>query len=484
MTRVSRSLVLANRYLDSVALLRLSADLAAVNGVDAATAVMATPANLERARENGITIDGPASPNDLFVGVVGTEVACDEALVLASSRLSAPKRDESYAATGPEPARSLDQFVRRGDAAELALISVPGPYAAAEAGKALDLGMHVMIFSDNVTVHDEIELKTSASARGLLLMGPDCGTAIINGVPLGFANVVRRGPIGVVGASGTGMQEVTSRIHRLGLGVSQAIGCGGRDLSANVGARTMLQGIAMLADDPATSVIVLVSKPPAAEVLVQVIAAAKAAISKRKRVVASFVGLNEGALDGSGIVVAPTLAAAADLAVGRVEATARSLPDSAPNATGTTIRGAFVGGTFCYEAWSLLSGRGIEADRCSLVDFGDDEFTIGRPHPMIDPTFRDRWVAESLDDPSTAVVIVDVVLGHGSHLDPVAELTRIIAKPRANGPVVIAHVCGTELDPQGRDSVVARLGNVGALVADSNAEAVVWAADVVGAVRP
>jgi FdrA protein len=230
-TITSRSEVFANRYLDSVALLRLSGDLDAIGGVHVATAVMATPANLARARENGIAVPSEAQPNDVFVGVTGEPDACVAALTLARERITAPRAADRVAAGAPEAPVSLWQHSRRGRAADLALISVPGPYAAAEAAKALDLGLHVMLFSDNVSIEDEVALKRRASGRGLLVMGPDCGTAVLNGVPLGFANVVRRGPVAVIGASGTGMQEVMSRVHNFGSGISQAIGCGGRDIN-------------------------------------------------------------------------------------------------------------------------------------------------------------------------------------------------------------------------------------------------------------
>jgi FdrA protein len=530
---VTRMLLVPNRYLDSISLLRLSALLTAVEGITTATAVMSAPANIARARENGIEVPDAASSNDLFIGVRGTEAACDEALATAEASLAAQQpTDDDDRAARPSPARSLYQFVRRSGSADLALISVPGAFAAAEAGKALDLGMHVMIFSDNVAIADEVALKTTAAERGLLVMGPDCGTAIVNGVPLGFANKVRRGPIAVIGASGTGMQEVTSRIHRLGGGISQALGCGGHDLSEAVGGRTMLQALEMASRDPATTVIVLVSKPPDAAVLARVLEGAREAVVAGKHVVAVLVGLVDGALHGTGVVQAPTLSAAADAAVALTAstepraqstaltpansltpanarttanartlsnaqaATARALPmiPVGSNGAGRFVRGAFTGGTFCYEALSLLARAGISCESNLkgqgsdlatpahlLVDFGDDEFTVGRPHPMIDPTVRDCWVDAALGEPSTAVVLLDVVLGHGANPDPVGALVGILdAHRNAEGaPVVIAHVCGTELDVPPRDVVVEQLRDVGVLVADSNDEAVRCAVEVV-----
>src|SRR4030095_10708603 len=142
------------------------------------------------------------------------------------------------------PLSSIALGLERAEDADIALISVPGDYAAAEALKALAQGLNVMLFFDNVAIADERAIKLYARARTLLVMGPDCGTAIVNGVPLGFANVVRRGDIGLVAASGTGLQEVTCRIHNLGGGISQAIGTGGRDLKDAGGGMPVLQGAA------------------------------------------------------------------------------------------------------------------------------------------------------------------------------------------------------------------------------------------------
>src|SRR5580704_9603583 len=97
-----------------------------------------------------------------------------------------------------------------------------------------------MIFSDNVPIAEEASLKHEARERGLMVMGPDCGTAIIGGVPLAFANAVPRGDIGIIGASGTGIQEVSTLIARAGRGVRHAIGTGGRDMHAEVGGLTTL----------------------------------------------------------------------------------------------------------------------------------------------------------------------------------------------------------------------------------------------------
>jgi succinyl-CoA synthetase alpha subunit len=392
--------------------------------------------------------------------------------------------------------------------ANLALVSVPGEYAAAEAEKALALGLNVMLFSDNVALADEIALKRAAANRELLLMGPDCGTAIIDGVPLAFANKVRRGAIGCVAASGTGLQQVTALVDRLGAGVSQAIGTGGRDLKEEVGGLTMLAGLDALASDRDTKVIVLISKPPAPEVAAKVLAAAAKA---RKPVVVCFVGAVPAKRAGRNLHPVRTLEDAARTAV----ALARGRKP--PKAAGTPrlgkvvprfvpgqrfVRGLFSGGTFCYEA-SLLLGEALgqvwsnapvrhedELDDAfksrghTVIDLGDDVFTRGRPHPMIDHRLRNERMVREAGDPEVAVILFDVVLGYGSHPDPAAEMVPAIAAARALAAkrkrriAFVGAVCGTDADPQGLVRQEAALAKAGVILGSSNAEAVRIAAAI------
>ena len=266
-----------NLYKDSVSLMTVSAKVMSVPGINAASVVMASATNVDNLAEAGLgTFE--VRPNDLVVAVSGTDEACEEALAQADALLAAsadtPGDDLASAAA---PLTSIQMAVAQDPGLTLALVSVPGDYAAAEAMKALRLGLDVMIFSDNVAPEAELALKQYARDADLMVMGPDCGTSIVNGIPLGFANVVRRGPVGVVGASGTGTQEVTVRIHQVGSGVSQALGTGGHDLAESIGGISMLHGLAALDADPATSVIVLVSKPPSPDVAAKVLAAAEPA---------------------------------------------------------------------------------------------------------------------------------------------------------------------------------------------------------------
>jgi succinyl-CoA synthetase alpha subunit len=504
-----------NLYKDSVSLMAVSAKVVAVPGIEAASIVMASATNVENLKRAGLG-DFEVRPNDLVIAVSGKDEACLEALKKADELLTAKTDDSGEEAGGAkQPLTSIQMAVAHDPAHDFALISVPGDYAAAEAMKALRLGMDVMIFSDNVPPESELALKTYARDHELMVMGPDCGTAIVNGVPLGFANVIRRGPIGVVGASGTGAQEVTVKIHQLGSGISQTLGTGSHDLSDMIGGISMLHGFAALDADPSTSVIVLVSKPPAPAVVKKVLAAAEASA---KPVVVIFLGLDPSSITRKGVYGAAHLAQAAEMEVTLAKG---SQPNPAPiaisNETARTlgelsramapgqryVRGIFSGGTFCFEAQLIHAAAGIRAfsngptagntrmndsrksQENTIVDMGADEFCQGHPHPMIDPSQRDARIREEVDDPQTAVVLFDVVLGYGSAADPTARLLGVLGsartKARAAGRTVafIGYVCGTDQDPQNRSKIVAGLKSAGVLVASSNAEAATWSAAII-----
>ncbi|AME25146.1 MULTISPECIES: acyl-CoA synthetase FdrA [Burkholderiaceae] len=508
-----RTKVFRNMYQDSVSLMQISARISALPDIEQASVAMGTETNLAQLRDANLDDGVKAGPNDLVIAVRGGDTACDAALTLAEEALSAKPQESGGDGIRPPPLVSLEMAAEQEKASNLALISVPGDYAAAEATKALHLGMSVMLFSDNVSLEHEREIKTLARDKNLLVMGPDCGTAIINGMPLGFANVVRRGAIGVVAASGTGLQEVTSRIDQLGAGISQALGTGGHDLHEAIGGISMLYGLDALAQDPDTKVIVLISKPPAPAVAEKILTRARAA---GKPVVVNFLGAKASEMNVFGITPAHTLADAAGYAVALLAGTA--LPESvaavaAPDAKRLDeysrtmppirrfVRGVFAGGTFCYESQLLLRERGFEASSNTpvaqnkklddiwhsfahtLVDMGDDDFTRGRPHPMIDPTLRNQRVLAELNDAQTAVVLFDLVLGYGASMDPATELLALIehARLQAAGrdlPVLISHVCGTQADPQVRSRQVDILREARVLVAGCNAQAALWASHI------
>ncbi len=363
--------IVPNLYQDSVALMVISSKLLALEGLEAASVVMATATNLENLVEAGLGEGLDTKPSDLIVAVAGTDDACDAALTLADELL-AEKPPSEGGNVAEQPVTSIQMATVRDPGLNFALISVPGAYAAAEAMKAIRLGMSVMVFSDNVPVAQELAMKQLADARGLMVMGPDCGTAIVNGLPLGFANVVRRGSIGVVGASGTGMQEVTARIHNLGAGVSQALGTGGHDLSHDIGGISMLHGLRSLDADPATEVIVLVSKPPAERVAAAVLDEARRATTP---VVVIFLG--EDPKDVQRRAGARRRHARRCRRPGRgawhatrphrdsettVTPEARSRLDDAALRIAPSqqyVRGIFCGGTFCFEAQLLCQREGI-----------------------------------------------------------------------------------------------------------------------------
>ncbi|HEV8096051.1 MAG TPA: acyl-CoA synthetase FdrA [Burkholderiales bacterium] len=445
-----RNRVEKGRYLDSVALMRVSRRLAALPGVEAAAAMLGTPANRTLLRQAGLLVaEGEAAgPNDLIIAVRGSDpdAALNAALAFLSER---PAETSSLAR-----ARSLKGALQALPDANLALVSVPGAFAAHEARAALERGLNVLVFSDNVPLEEEVALKRLAKERGLLLMGPDCGTALIGGTPIAFANAVPRGEIGIVAASGTGLQEVSTLIARLGGGVSHGIGVGGRDLDERVGALGTLAAIEALEADPGTSTIVLISKPPPPQVASRVRERLKAS---PKPSVVCFIG-SEGA----------TLRGAAEAALGRK----LEWPDrpEVPRVRGKVI-GLYCGGTLCAEAQMIFANRGNH----EFIDLGGDEYTRGRPHPMIEPELRNGHVARALADPQVAVLLFDLVLGYGSHANPAQVLVDGL---RGTKKLAVASVTGTEHDPQRLSRQRAILKAAGVIVAPSNAHAAEFAASL------
>lgn len=480
------------QWADSARLLQAAHAAESTDGVEAAVCFMATPANVEEARALGLwdaSIEG-AGPDDVVVAVRG--VAAEEGLRAAEAALERAAGGGGSGGPVSRPPRSL-----RGVDADLAIVSVPREYAALEAHKALGAGMDVLLFSDGVSIEDEVALKRRAHERRRLVMGPGAGTAIVDGVALGFANVVPAGPVGVAAAAGTGAQEVTVLVGEYGSGVSACLGTGGRDLSTAVGAITMLDAIARLADDEGTSVILVVSKPPAPDVAARVLDSLGAT---GKPAIACLVGAEPR--PHPAVRVAATLAEAAALAAAAAGAPPpqTTAPPAVERRAGS-VRGLFSGGTLCSEAAAILAaaldgvrsnapagsagtlGPGERPPGHVCLDLGEEEYTRGRPHPMIDPVVRAQIIEEEGADPATAVLLLDVVLGHGSHPDPAGVLAPALAAARTANPdlVVVAHVLGTEEDPQVRSRQEATLRGAGVLLQPTNAGAARLAAAVVGA---
>lgn len=473
-------------YYDSVILMQLQRSLADLPGVIDAGVVMATPANKELLAASGLGVDIPAGSDDLLIVVkADDEETAGEALNQVDSLLA---RRRSGVSQEFRP-HSLDLAVKQLPEAQWALISVPGRYAAGVARKSLELNLNVFIFSDNVSLEDEVELKKIAREKGLLVMGPDCGTAIINGIGLGFANYVRNGSIGIVAASGTGLQAISTEIHNLGNGISQAIGTGGRDLSSEVGAITAFQGLDILARDDQTEIILIVSKPPQPEVATSLLAFARRI---GKPVVVDFIGYPPPARRIDNIHFASNLADAASLAVhlSRENPDIISLSQNQANIGPSNgyLRGLFSGGTLAYEVqlglqafWApIFSNVPIhESQRVpdvwtsqghTILDLGEDEFTQGRLHPMMDNDLRLRRLFQEAGDPEVSILLIDVVLGAGAHPDPASELAPAVAKiletAAHDGRLleIIAIVVGTDADPQDIEQQVNQLQKAGAVV--------------------
>jgi FdrA protein len=454
-----------NSYFDSIDLMQIAEQVRQLTGVLDVAVVMGTAAGRSMLEEAGMwSSEAPeAGPSDLLVAVRAEgETAGRSALTRVEELLSA--RRESGPARDDAMPRTIAAAARRAAPASVAVVAVPGAHAVLEAHQALSAGLHVFLFSDGVTLDDEVALKRRARGRGLLVMGPECGTSIINGVGFGFANRVRRGPIGVVGASGTGIQEVTSLVHRLGGGISHAIGTGGRDLHAAVGGVTTLQALEALAADAATQVVLLVSKPASPEVAAAVL---RAAVATSKPVVACLLGYAGKTPDG--VRAASTLEEAAVVAIGLAgrEAAAIARPQAAAGSARGAVRGLYSGGTLCDEARRIVAGV-----QHRFTDFGAEEFTRGRPHPIIDPGRRHAALIEAADDPDVSVILVDLVLGDCAHPDPAGSLRPALnearVRRRGRAMAVVAHVVGTDQDPQGLEKQEQALRDLGAIVCASN----------------
>ena len=507
-TLITRALIKPGAYHDSVSLMLVARELSNLDGVRDAAVVMATEANKSILAEAGLlTADGKlATPNDLYIAVSAESESLAEASLQKAERLLQKKVVKTGG--GEFQSKTIHGAIATHPDANLAVISVAGRYAADEAWDALQRGLHVLLFSDNVSLEDEIALKTYARDHGLLLMGPGAGTTILNGVALGFANSLPRGPVGIVSAAGTGLQEVSTLIARRGVGISQGIGIGGRDLKNEVGGIMMLEALKALQQDPSTYVLVLISKPPAphvVEVILQQVSASQ------KPTVICFLGGEMSALANQpNVRTARTLDECAWLAVQEVQHEGMSIQEfhtaekvelaeqaqglrSKLTANQRYLRGLFSGGTLCYEAQVIwkdklaapvysnapLPGMPTLPDPAksyqhSAVDLGEEEFTVGRPHPMIDNDLRIRQLMQEARDPEVAVIMLDCVIGYGSHPDPAAELGPAIQRARqlALGELlVVASVTGTEEDPQCLSAQVATLQAAGAIVCSSNAAA-------------
>jgi FdrA protein len=520
---VIQALLKRNTYYDSITLMSVAQAAKDLPGVEDTGAVMATEVNLELLLNANLLPAAflaeqqtPPGSEDLMIVVRAIDEAhAEAALTIAEERLTS--RGDRGASSNTEilPARSLEMALKRDEAANLAVISVAGGHAWLEAEQALLNGLHVFLFSDNVPIEQEKRLKALAISKGLLLMGPDCGTAIINGVGIGFSNVVPRGSIGIVGASGTGMQQLICLIAAAGMGISQAIGTGGRDLSEAIGGVMMCYGLELLARDKQTEVIVLVSKPPADRVAREILTASQI----NKPVVAVFLGAEHERFAGiaGNARMARTLTEGAELAVSLADGKRKRVPGKdalnkydlaavrgklAPSQR--YIRALYSGGTLCDEAmlllseqlgpvtsniplrpeWALAAGETFRGH--TALDLGSDEFTRGRPHPMIDPTLRLQYLARAAEDPETAVILLDIVLGYCAQQNPASVYSPAIAqareKARAAGraiPVIVS-LCGTEGDPQRLSMQRTALEAAGALVYESNEVAALAAALLVG----
>ena len=500
-----------NTYYDSVALMLITKEIKKMSNVKQVIVGMGTELNKELAENLNLSNDAvkTLTPNDFFISAVSDEDNALESIVKKVNELLNTKTEDSGAEMEYKPT-TLSAAVNRLQGANMAIISLPGKYAAFEAKKALNNNLNVMLFSDNVTVEEEIELKEIGRDKGLLVMGPDCGTAIINGVPLCFANVVRRGDIGIVGASGTGTQEITVIVDKMGGGVSQVIGTGGRDLSSRVSGIMMIEGFKALIKDDATKIIVLISKPPAPEVAQKILSMVK---GTDKPVVACFIGGNRCEVEKQGAYSCVNLEDAARKAVllsqgKKIEdfngftlsdAEIEEIVNGECNKFSDGqkyLRALYTGGTLADEAMKMLGKEGYKlysniplspelrlanvhkSLEHTCIDLGDDDFTVGKPHPMIDPAGRIERLPKEAADNEVAIVLMDFVLGYGSNVDPAGEMLESITeakktmKNKNKHLCIVGYICGTEMDPQGYRAQSEKLEKAGVILMPSNAQAV------------
>lgn len=498
-----------NTYYDSVTLMLITKEVEKIEGVHKALVGMGTDLNKELAENLAISNDEIKSlkADDFFVTVEADEDLEIDNVMAKIDELLSERREEAGSDYMPPTLRSA---LNHQSGSNMVLISIPGEYAAEEARNALNNDLNVLLFSDNVSLKDERELKELACEKGLLMMGPDCGTAIINNVPLAFANVIEKGNIGVVGASGTGIQEVTTLIDSLGEGISQAIGTGGRDLHDEIGGLMMLQGIEALKNDPDTKVLVLISKPPSEKIAEKVIEAVK---DTDKPVIVNFLGGDRELVEKHGLHGAISLEDTARKAVALLrgqdvedfqgfDKSMDEINEIVEKEVGKLgpkqkyLRGLYTGGTLADEAMQILSKDlgniysniplnpdyrledvMVSQDH-TCIDFGEDEFTVGRPHPMIDPSTRAGRLAEEGQDEEVALVLMDFVIGYGAHEDPIGEMLDSLASAKKSMEdkggylPVIASICGSENDPQDLAECKERLEEAGVVVMPSNAQAV------------
>ena len=512
-------LIKPSEYHDSVSLMLVARELSKLEGVKDAAVVMGTEANKSILNDAGLLTDEvkSASPNDLVIAVASTSNSVAESAIQKAEALLKQKGVSAH--IGEFKPKTIRGAVSANPAINVAVISVAGRYAADEAWDALSHGMHILLFSDNIPLEDEIALKKYAREQGLLLMGPGAGTAILNHIALGFANVLPRGPVGIVSAAGTGLQEVSTLLARRGVGISQGIGTGGRDLKKEVGGIMMLEALKALQQDEATSVLVLISKPPAEEVVRRILD--QAAASDKPTVICFLGGDISTLAEIPNVHPARTLYECALLAarqirpqMGDVNAMIEIENDDLANQAATLkskrkpyqryLRGLFSGGTLCYEAqviWKEILDRPVYSNaplpggfklpdstksyQHTAVDLGEEEFTVGRPHPMIDHDLRIRRIRQEAHDHEVAVIVLDVVLGYGAHPDPALELGQAVGEAqslaRSEGRELecVASVTGTEEDPQNLSRTIAALERAGVVVCESNSAAAHLAALIV-----
>ena len=491
---INKLIVEKNRYVDSVTLMQVRAKAMKIAGAVIAEVQMATPANIDILKELEFEVPTDAGSNDLVCGIrAENEEAAEKILKVIDGVLNhRVESDENYT--------SLDEINFAETGYNLAQISLPGEYAAKEAQKAMEYGCDVFIFSDNVSIEEERALKEYGHAHGKLVMGPDCGVGLSDGVCLGVGSIVKKGNVGIVGASGSGSQEVACVIEKCGYGVTEIIGTGGRDLAKEIGGITMMDGIRRLENDPETKVIVLVSKLADTQVMEEILAFAD---NMTKPVVAVFLGGNKKMYEGHRVIGVMNLEEAGlkavELLTGKKEHLGYSDAELEAIANREIeklhmnqkyFRGLFCGGTFTEESLIYFNQHNTEnqlytnlnnryatqledaetSKGHTILDLGAENFTEKAPHPVFEPSLRVDRLKKELEDPDVAVVMIDFITGPAVAEDPFSDLAAVAREANSSDRHItfIGAVCGSEEDPQNVTEMSKLLRDSGFIVTGSN----------------
>ena len=477
------NIIKKNFFRDSVQMMQFSQQLKDEQGVIDAAIVMSTVLNKNTLKNmNLLTEDGiSATENDTLISI-----NCQDENSLSNAIQKAEQLLTSISAKAKNEFTSLASALDTFSDANIASLSIPGQFVKEMATELINKQLNLFVFSDHVPLEDEIYLKNLALENNVLFMGPEAGTSILNGTVFGFGNRVRKGSIGIIGASGTGIQESSTMIDLFGEGISHGIGVGGRDLRNDIGGMMTMKAMEIFENDPNTKAVLLVSKPVDNYIRNKIIN--KINNFSKKNYVLCLIGDNENSVDTAKIKFSKSIQMSVlkilklldDNVYKKTKDVVRNqINDSIKlseslskdlNEGQKFIRGFFAGGTLCYESKIILeqmigkiysnlssddeySIKGnVSSKENTLIDFGEEEFTSARPHPIIDPLLRRNRILEDANDPNVGVIIIDIICGINAakntmafHAETIKKAIEI-AREQGRKLSVFTYICGTEND--------------------------------------